>query len=80
MTQTTVQRGGATAQQTTVTARIVSVDPNANTVTVQGPQGLMHSLKVKDPDLQARLSRLRPGDTVTVMYTRAMAISVQPTP
>jgi hypothetical protein len=77
-TQKTVQRGGVTAQQATVTAQIVSVDPDKNMVVIKGPQGKMHSLKVQDPDMQAQLRQIKAGDNVSVTYTQAVALSVEP--
>jgi hypothetical protein len=78
-TQTTVERDGVTAQQSTLTARIVSVDADKNTVVLRDPQSRMHSVKVVDPDVQAELDRIKPGDVVDVTYTQAVAISIQPT-
>jgi Cu/Ag efflux protein CusF len=78
MAQKTVQRGGVTARQSTVTARIVSVNPSHNEVVVRGPQGKMHTLKVQDPDLQAQLKNVKPGDNVSVTYTQAVALTIGP--
>jgi Cu/Ag efflux protein CusF len=68
---TTVQRGGVTAQQSTLSARIVSG--------VRTADGKTHTLKVDDPDLQAQLSKIKPGDNMDITYTQAVAISVEPT-
>jgi Cu/Ag efflux protein CusF len=75
---TTVQRGGVTAQQSTLTARIVSVDTEKNTVGVRMPDGKTHTLKVDDPDLQTQLSKIKPGDNMDITYTQAVAVSVEP--
>jgi hypothetical protein len=75
---TNVLRGGVTAQQATITARIDSVDPDKKTVTFRGPEGTVHTLKVEDPSLAAQLSRIHPGDNMDVTYTQAVAISVEP--
>jgi hypothetical protein len=77
MTTTTVERNGVTAMQQTVTARIVSVDTAKNTVVVRGPRG-EHTLKVEDPDLQGRLKQIKPGENVDVIYTQAIAITMEP--
>jgi len=77
-TTTTVQREGVTAKQATLTARVVSVDADKKTVTLRDPQGKMHMVKVQDPDVQAKLDRIKAGDTVDVTYTQAIAMSVQP--
>lgn len=78
MTTKTVQRAGVTATQSTVTARIVSVDPPNKTVVVRGPRGEQHTLKVENPDLQARLTQIKPGDNIDVIYTQAVAVSIEP--
>ena len=76
MTQSRTQRGGVTSMQTTVTATVVSINLADNTVVLRGPQGL-RTVHVQDPDLQARLRTIRPGQAVTMTYTEAMAISMQ---
>jgi len=78
MTQTVTERGGITAQQTTVTAKVVAVDLATNNVVLRGPQGETHAVSVKDPDLQAQLGKLKAGDSVDVTYTQAVAVSVEP--
>jgi type 1 fimbria pilin len=75
---TTVQRGGVTAQQATLTARIVSVDTEKNTVGVRMPDGKTHTLKVDDPNLQAQLSKIKPGDNMDITYTQAVAVTIEP--
>jgi hypothetical protein len=75
---TNVLRGGVTAQQATITARIDSVDPEKKTVTFRGPEGVVHTLKVEDPALAAQLAQIHPGDNMDVTYTQAVAISVEP--
>jgi hypothetical protein len=76
--QTTTSRGGVTAKQSTITAQIVSVDHENNTVRVKGPQGVMHTIEVKDPNMQQQLSHIQPGDNVTITYTQAVAVAAQP--
>jgi Cu/Ag efflux protein CusF len=78
MVQTVTEHGGVTAEQTTVTAKVVAVNPDQNTVTVKNPEGVTHQLKVQDPDLQAQLGKIKPGDSLNVTYTQAIAISLEP--
>ncbi len=78
ITATAVQRGGVTAMQSTMTARIISVDPSKNLLVIRGPLGAEHTLKVDDPDLQARLKQMKPGESFDVTYTQAVAVSLQP--
>jgi NADH dehydrogenase FAD-containing subunit len=79
LTETTTQRGGVTARQANLSAQVISVDTENNTVTLRGPQGAVHTLKAHSPDVQARIGQLKAGDMVDVTYTQAMAISVAPT-
>jgi hypothetical protein len=74
----TVQRGGVTAKQATVTARIVSVDAADDTVSVRTPDGKQRTVKVADPALQAELPAIRAGDNVDLTYTQAVAIAIEP--
>ncbi len=78
MTTRTVQRGGVTARQATVTAHIVGVDTADDTVTVRTPDGKMRTVKVADPALQAELPHVRAGQDVDLTYTQAVAIAIEP--
>jgi len=73
-----VQRGGVTAKQATVTARIVAVDTAEDTVTVKAADGRQHTLKVNDPQLASQLHTIKPGENVDLTYTQAVAVSVEP--
>ncbi len=79
MTQTVSERGGVTAQQTTITAKVLAIDTATNSVALRGPQGATHIVQVQDPDLQAQLGKYKAGDSVDVTYTQAVAVSVEPT-
>lgn len=79
MTQTVTEHGGVTAQQTTITAKVLAVDTAGNTVALRTPGGALHMLKVEDPDLQAQLGKIKAGDSVDVTYTQAIAVAVEPT-
>jgi hypothetical protein len=76
LTSTTVRRGGVTASQATVTARVLSVDPSNDTVVIRGPLGGEHTLLVQDPGLQARLKQIKPGESFDVTYTQAVAVTI----
>jgi hypothetical protein len=78
-TERMLERPGATVRQTTVNARVTSVDLKNDMVTLSLPGGGMRDVHVKDPALRARLGNLRPGSMVDITYTQAAAISVQPT-
>jgi hypothetical protein len=78
MTTKAVERAGVAAMQSTVTSRIVAVDAAKDTVTIKGPKGAEHTLKVTDPDLQSHLKEIKPGENFDVTYTQAVAVSIEP--
>jgi hypothetical protein len=57
-----------------ISAKIVSVDPNAGTVTVEGPMGGKPTIKAGP---KVNLDELHQGDDVTLTVTDALAISVE---
>ena len=57
-----------------ISAKIVSVDPNARTVTVEGPRGGKPTIKAGP---KVNLDELHQGDDVTLSVTDALAISVE---
>jgi len=69
---------GATGKQVTVSAEVVSVDTTNNTVTLKGPKGNVETIDVQDPDNQAKLPSLKPGQVMQFTYTEALAVSVTP--
>jgi len=78
MTTKSVERAGVTAMQSTVTSRIIAVDPAKSTLSIRGPKGGEHTLKVTDPDLQTHLKQIKPGENFDVTYTQAVAVSIEP--
>jgi hypothetical protein len=77
VTHRTVERGGVAEQQATVTAQVVSVDPALHVITVRGPRAT-RTLYVQDLQLQSQLANVKPQDNITVTYTRALAVSLDP--
>ena len=78
---TTMKTGagvGAAGKQVTISAQIVSVDAANNTVTFKGPNGGIETVDVQDPDNQAKLPFLKPGQVVQFTYAEATAVSVTP--
>jgi len=57
-----------------ITAKIVSVDPQARTVTVEGPMGWKPTIKVGP---RVNLDQLQTRDDVTLRVTDALAIRVE---
>ncbi len=69
---------GGAGKQVTVSAEVVGVDTENNTVTVKGPKGNIETIDVKDPDNQAKLPNVKPGQVMQFTYTEAIAVSVTP--
>lgn len=57
-----------------ITAKIVSVDPEARTVTVEGPAGGTPTIKVGP---KVNMDELQKGDDVTLRVTHALALRVE---
>jgi hypothetical protein len=66
--------GVVMAKMRQITAKIVSVDPQARTVTVEGPMGGKPTIKVGP---KVNLNELQNGDDVTLRVTDALAIRVE---
>jgi Cu/Ag efflux protein CusF len=69
--------GGAVGRKVTAFATVMTVDPAKQLVTLRGPLGNDYDVQVLDP---AQLQALKKGDDVEVVYTEALAISVQSAP
>ena len=67
--------GGAVAQQTTILANVTAVNTKESYITLRGPKGNSVDLAVPDP---AQLKLVKKGDQVEVVYTEAVAITVEP--
>jgi hypothetical protein len=69
--------GGAVGRKVTAFATVVAVNPKTQFVTLRGPLGNEYDLQVLDP---AQLKAVTKGDEVEVIYTEALAVSVQSAP
>jgi hypothetical protein len=69
--------GGAVGRKVTAFATVVAVNPKTQFVTLRGPLGNEYDVQVRDP---AQLSAVTKGDEVEVVYTEALAVSVQSAP
>jgi hypothetical protein len=67
--------GAAGAQAVTVTAKIDEIDKKNSTVTLQGPDGDVAVVAVRNA---SNLDRVAVGDLVEITYTEAVAVSVEP--
>jgi hypothetical protein len=74
-----VNVGGATvAHEINATLPVTSVDAKNNVVTFKAPDGATVTAKVNDPQLQQRLKALKPGETLQLAYTEAVATNIEP--
>jgi hypothetical protein len=69
--------GGVVGRKVTALATVVAVDTKKQFVTLRGPQGNEYDVQVLDP---VQLKAVSKGDQVEVVYTEALAISVQSAP
>jgi hypothetical protein len=69
---------GIQAKELKFSAKVVSVDAAANTVTFKGPKGRVQTVNVQNAALQAKLASLKPGQVVQFDYTEAVAASIRP--
>jgi len=69
--------GGAVGRKVTAFATVVAVNPKTQFVTLRGPLGNEYDVQVRDP---AQLKAVTKGDEVEVVYTEALAFSVQSAP
>ena len=65
---------GGVARQLKVVTTIEALNRPDQTVTVKGPMGNYLTARVADPD---RLTKVHIGDTVVVVYTEALALSLK---
>jgi Cu/Ag efflux protein CusF len=67
---------GATATvQQTITVSVEEIDRPAKTVTVKGPEGRVHTFRVRDPK---NLQGVKVGDKVDISFTQAFLLKVDP--
>lgn len=64
---------GGVARRFKVVTTIEALDRRDDTVTVKGPLGRYLTVRVADPD---RLTKVRIGETIVVVYTEALALSL----
>jgi hypothetical protein len=70
--------GGAEVADTVTTSfKVASVDPKTNILWVTLPNGATKEIHVQDPEAQARLKNLSPGNVVAVTYTESAAVQLE---
>lgn len=67
--------GGMASREVTIMANVTAVNPQTSMITLKGPQGNSLDLAVRDPE---QLKLIKKGDQMEVVYTEAIAISVEP--
>ena len=73
------QKPSARASKTTnVPVTITAVDTKTNQVEFSGADGLVRMITVETPQAKEFIKQLKPGDTVVVTFTEAIALSVEP--
>lgn len=70
-------KGGELGREITATAEVVDVDKNNNTITLQGPEGRTWEMHVTQPEMQAKLDKLKKGDKIDAKYTENLAVSIE---
>jgi Cu/Ag efflux protein CusF len=78
MRQRSSATSGMAGKTITASATVVSVDAAQNKVTLKGPRGQVQTVSVQDPELQAKLANLKPGQVIQITYTEALAASIRP--
>ena len=70
---------GAVGEQVAITGTIVAIDTEAHTLSVINPRGgPVRTFSVRDPERQAALKALSVGENITVVFTEAVAVAVEP--
>jgi Cu/Ag efflux protein CusF len=69
------QPGAAGLMQIRAVGTIDDVDMANQTLTITGPEGNTHEVRLEDP---TKLEGLQAGDTIVVTFTEALAISLEP--
>ena len=67
----------AAGHEVTAIAKVTAVDKKAKTISLKGPRGNVVTLDVQNPD---QFKVVKVGDEVRVVYTEAVALSVEPAP
>lgn len=68
--------GAMGARMVTITATIEKISRDPDSVTLRGPEGGLRKIAVKDPK---HLKNVEVGDLVELMYTQAVAVTVEET-
>jgi hypothetical protein len=64
---------GAIGREITVTGTITAIDKKQGSVTVKGPQGKSHTVKVREPK---NLENVKVGDLIELTYAQALVVAL----
>jgi Cu/Ag efflux protein CusF len=78
MTERTATVPGGAGREMSISAEVISVDAAANKITFKNPKGQTKTINVQDPELQAKLPSVKPGQVLQLTYTEAIVTGVQP--
>jgi hypothetical protein len=70
-------KAGDRVRLTYKTVKIDAVDPSFNTVTFTRADGITRVVGVDDPEAQRFVRTLKPGDSVEISYSEAVAVGVE---
>lgn len=68
----------AAGHSVVTTVKVDSIDTSFNTVTFKRADGITRTVGVEDPEAQRFIRTLKPGDSVEISYSEALAVSVEP--
>jgi Cu/Ag efflux protein CusF len=68
-------QGEASGRRTTLVADVLSIDREAGTVRLRGPEGRIRDVKVRD---KTRLEEVKTGDQIVAVVEEALAMRIQP--
>lgn len=66
--------GGEGIRRVKVTSKITHIDLKKHEVTLMPPEGQVRVVKVEDPELQARMPKLKVGQTVDAIFTEVLEV------
>jgi len=68
----------AAMRQVEATVEVANVNTKKHEVTFKKPDGTTDTVTVDDPQLREKLNTIKPGDTIEMVYTQAVAGTITP--
>jgi hypothetical protein len=69
--------GGTVAEVVQISAVVEAVDPASRQITLRGPQGNSRTIRVAE---DVKLDAIKPGETITITHTQAIATHMVSSP